>query len=146
MIKGRDTFFSNAKGFSGLPNNMMFIQRKVGCACDGSCPSCKEKEKTLIQPKLKINHPNDKYEQPLEASKDYAEWYLVQHLLQRIDERAMDAAGRQRSKYYTDSLADRQEFEGLLAISLVLQTIINHTQLLNIEQDLFIKIFSICFT
>lgn len=60
-----------------------------------------------------------KYEQALKAIKDYAEWYRVQLLLRRIDERAMDAAGRRLSEIYTDSLADRQEFEVLLAASAI---------------------------
>lgn len=36
------------------------IQRKLGCACAGDCPRCSG---GVIQPKLTIGQPNDKYEQ-----------------------------------------------------------------------------------
>ncbi len=45
---------------SGLGENM--IQRKSGsCACGGGCPRCQEQ--TLLQTKLKISEPGDRYEQ-----------------------------------------------------------------------------------
>ena len=57
------------------------------------------------------------YEQALKASKDYDKWYRVQLQLQRIDERAMRFVGWLLAERYTDSPADRQEFEELLAAS-----------------------------
>lgn len=41
-----------------LSNNIILIQRKPICPCDGSCPRCAP----VIQPKLIIGQPNDKYE------------------------------------------------------------------------------------
>ncbi len=40
-------------------NNNILIQRKPLCPCDGGCPRCTG----VIQPKLIIDQPNDKYEQ-----------------------------------------------------------------------------------
>ncbi len=37
------------------------LQRKPNCACGGGCPRCKAE--ASLQPKLKINQPNDRYEQ-----------------------------------------------------------------------------------
>jgi len=63
-FKGKDTSISNPIGTSiPFPNNNMLIQRKPNCPCGGGCPRCKEKEEAIIQPKFKINKPNDKYEQ-----------------------------------------------------------------------------------
>lgn len=39
----------------------LFIQRKPSCPCGGGCPRCKAP--ISLQPKLKINEPNDQYEQ-----------------------------------------------------------------------------------
>ncbi len=48
-----------------------WIQRSPGCACGGSCPSCKHQEEDIqIQTKLKIGAPNDKYEQEAERVAD----------------------------------------------------------------------------
>ncbi len=41
------------------PTGYTFLQPKLLCPCDGGCPSCAP----LIQPKLKVGQPNDKYEQ-----------------------------------------------------------------------------------
>ncbi len=47
------------------------IQRSPGCACGGSCPTCKDEEEDIqIQTKLKIGAPNDKYEQEAERVAD----------------------------------------------------------------------------
>ncbi len=40
-------------------NNDILIQHKPICPCDGGCPRCTP----VIQPKLTIGQPNDKYEQ-----------------------------------------------------------------------------------
>ncbi len=40
------------------------MQRSPGCACGGSCPTCKDEEENIqIQTKLKVGAPDDKYEQ-----------------------------------------------------------------------------------
>lgn len=59
------------------------------------------------------------YEQALKASKDYAEWYRVQLLLRRIDEKAMGDVGRLLAEMYTSSSANSQELERLLKESLL---------------------------
>ena len=43
-----------------------FIQAKSICPCDGGCPSCSG----IIQPKLTIGQPNDKYEQEADRMAD----------------------------------------------------------------------------
>lgn len=43
------------------------IQRKLDCACDGGCPRCSS---GIIQPKLTIGQPNDKYEQEADSVAD----------------------------------------------------------------------------
>jgi Domain of unknown function (DUF4157) len=48
------------------PAQVPIIQRKPICPCDGGCPSCSE----VIQPKLKIGAPNDKYEQEADRVAD----------------------------------------------------------------------------
>ncbi|MCP4401366.1 MAG: DUF4157 domain-containing protein [bacterium] len=40
-------------------SSSLVLQRKPLCPCDGGCPRCTP----IIQPKLKIGQPNDKYEQ-----------------------------------------------------------------------------------
>ncbi|MCP4157312.1 MAG: DUF4157 domain-containing protein [bacterium] len=42
------------------------IQRKAACPCDGGCPSCR----AVIQPKLTIGQPDDKYEQEADRVAD----------------------------------------------------------------------------
>jgi hypothetical protein len=59
------------------------------------------------------------YERALKANKDYEKRYDVQFQLRRIDERAMRFVERLLAERYTESLADRQEFEELLAASSV---------------------------
>ena len=44
---------------SFLSNNNIIIQLKPICPCDGGCPRCAP----VIQPKITIGQPNDKYEQ-----------------------------------------------------------------------------------
>ena len=46
---------------SSFSNNNILIQRKPICPCGGGCPRCHKS--LLIQTKLKIGPPNDKYEQ-----------------------------------------------------------------------------------
>ena len=59
------------------------------------------------------------YERALKASKEYETWYDVQFQLRQIDERAMRFVERLLAERYTESLADRQEFDQLLAASSV---------------------------
>jgi hypothetical protein len=49
-------------------SNNTLIQRKPICPCDGGCPSCQNT--LLIQPKLTISQPNDKYEQEADRVAD----------------------------------------------------------------------------
>jgi outer membrane protein OmpA-like peptidoglycan-associated protein len=49
-----------------LPIAFPYIQRKPLCACDGGCPSCTG----VIQTKLTIGQPNDKYEQEADQVAD----------------------------------------------------------------------------
>jgi len=63
-----------------------------------------------------------KYERELKASKDYEKRYDVQFQLRQIDERAMRFVERLLAERYTESLADRQEFDHLLAASSVSET------------------------
>lgn len=46
------------RGISAFPTNEKMIQRKPHCAWGGGCPRCQELEEA-VQPKLKINEPND---------------------------------------------------------------------------------------
>ena len=57
------------------------------------------------------------YLRALEASKDYAKWYDVQYQLRQIDERAMRIVALLLPGMYSNSAADRREFEDLLAAS-----------------------------
>ena len=57
------------------------------------------------------------YVQALKANKDDYQRYFVQSQLRQIDERAMRFVERLLVDRYTDSLADWQEFEELLAAS-----------------------------
>ena len=50
-----------------FPSSAM-LQRKPGCPCGGGCPRCQEQ--ALLQPKLKINEPGDKYEQEADRIAD----------------------------------------------------------------------------
>ena len=59
---------SNARSAFGFPNHQPIIQRKSNCPCGGGCPRCREKE--LIQPKLNINQPGDRYEQEADRVAD----------------------------------------------------------------------------
>jgi hypothetical protein len=59
------------------------------------------------------------YEQALKANKEDYQRYFVQLQLRRIDERAMRFVERLLAERYTDSPADWQEFEDLLAASSV---------------------------
>jgi hypothetical protein len=47
-------------------NNDMPIQRKLTCPCGGGCPRCEG----MIQPKLMINQPGDKYEEEADRMAD----------------------------------------------------------------------------
>jgi len=49
-----------------LSNDKILIQRKPICPCDGGCPCCAR----VIQPKLTIGQPNDKYEQEADRVAD----------------------------------------------------------------------------
>jgi hypothetical protein len=49
-----------------LLNKDILIQRKPTCPCDGGCPRCAG----VIQPKLTIGQPNDKYEQEADRIAD----------------------------------------------------------------------------
>jgi hypothetical protein len=60
-----------------------------------------------------------KYEQALKTSKDYAKRYDIQLQLRQIDDRAVRFVKLFLSEKYTQSLADQQEFEELLASSCV---------------------------
>lgn len=51
---------------SAFPGTMPYIQRKPACSCDGGCPTCAG----VIQPKLTIGQPNDKYEQEADRVAD----------------------------------------------------------------------------
>ena len=57
------------------------------------------------------------YLRALKASKDYAKWYDVQYQLRQIDERAMRIVALLLPGMYSNSAADRREFEDLLAAS-----------------------------
>ena len=57
------------------------------------------------------------YVRALKASKDYAKWYDVQYQLRQIDERAMRIVALLLPGMYSNSAADRREFEDLLAAS-----------------------------
>ena len=57
------------------------------------------------------------YVRALKASKDYAKWYDLQYQLRRIDERAMRIVALLLPQMYSNSAADRREFEDLLAAS-----------------------------
>ncbi len=59
--RGKDTPILNTKGASVFPMSNPLVQRKSACPCGGSCPRCKVP--ISLQPKLKINAPNDQYEQ-----------------------------------------------------------------------------------
>jgi hypothetical protein len=67
----------------------------------------------------KITDPaaRQQYEQDLKANWAYAEHYRVQHLLRRIDERAMHRFERLLAERYKDSSADRTEVEELVKAS-----------------------------
>ena len=62
------------------------------------------------------------YVRALEASKEYARWYDVQYQLRQIDERAMRIVALLLPAMYSNSAADRQEFEDLLAASPVTES------------------------
>ncbi len=55
-----------SRNFSPLSTGMALLQRK--CACGGGCPRCQEQ--ALLQTKLKINEPGDKYEQEADRIAD----------------------------------------------------------------------------
>lgn len=57
------------------------------------------------------------YEQALAASKAYARWYDTQSQLRRIDERATSFLELLLRERYTDTPANRAEFQALLAAS-----------------------------
>lgn len=57
------------------------------------------------------------YERALRASKAYARWYDLQDQLRRIDERATRFLELLLREQYSDTAADRDEFEALLAAS-----------------------------
>ena len=57
------------------------------------------------------------YERALRASKDYEKWYDVQFQLRQLDQRALLFVEWLLAERYTRSLADRQEFDELLASS-----------------------------
>ena len=59
------------------------------------------------------------YERALKASKDYQKWYDVQFQLRQIDQRALRFVERLLAERYTQSPADRREFDELLAASSV---------------------------
>lgn len=44
------------------------LQRMTGCACGGGCPKCQKSP--ILQAKLKIGAPNDKYEQEADRVAD----------------------------------------------------------------------------
>jgi len=51
---------------AAFPWSIPYVQRKPLCACDGGCPRCAG----VIQPKLTIGAPNDKYEQEADRVAD----------------------------------------------------------------------------
>ncbi len=55
-----------SRNVSPLSMGMPLLQRK--CACGGGCPRCQEQ--ALLQTKLKINEPGDKYEQEADRVAD----------------------------------------------------------------------------
>ena len=59
MVRERRATASSSL-FPGFTGSTM-LQRKLGCACGGGCPRCQEE--ALLQTKLKISEPGDKYEQ-----------------------------------------------------------------------------------
>ncbi len=59
---------SHPVGASVFPGIIPAIQRKPLCPCDGGCPRCKNSG--MIQPKLTIGQPNDKYEQEADRIAD----------------------------------------------------------------------------
>lgn len=59
------------------------------------------------------------YERALKTSRDYGAWYGVQFQLRRIEENATRLAELLLAERYTNSEADRLEFERLLAASTV---------------------------
>jgi len=66
--KGHDTVHSSLKNAHSINNGFQtsIIQLKPICPCDGGCPRCAP----LIQPKLTIGAPNDKYEQEADRVAD----------------------------------------------------------------------------
>jgi len=62
----RHTPMNAKKSFAVFPTGIPFIQRKPDCSCDGSCPRCSG----MIQPKLTIGQPDDKYEQEADRVAD----------------------------------------------------------------------------
>jgi Domain of unknown function (DUF4157) len=53
---------------STLSTGSTVLQRQPSCACGGGCPRCQEQ--ALLQTKLKISEPGDKYEQEAERIAD----------------------------------------------------------------------------
>jgi hypothetical protein len=66
--KRRDTVHSSLKNARSTDNSHQtsIIQLKPICPCDGGCPRCAP----VIQPKLIIGHPSDKYEQEADRVAD----------------------------------------------------------------------------
>jgi len=56
------------KGRVAFPGSIPDIQRKPICACDGGCPRCSNGG--VIQPKLAIGRPDDKYEREADRVAD----------------------------------------------------------------------------
>ncbi len=66
--KRHDTVHSPLKNAHSINNSHQtsIIQLKPICPCDGGCPRCAP----IIQPKLIIGQPNDKYEQEADRVAD----------------------------------------------------------------------------
>lgn len=55
----KHTPVQRTKSVPVFPSSDKFIQHKLNCPCDSGCPRCEK----VIQPKLTLGLPNERYEQ-----------------------------------------------------------------------------------
>ena len=103
MQKKKKENSARSHSVSPLSTGMPLLQRK--CSCGGGCPRCQEE--SLLQTKLRISEPSDKYEQEADRIADEVMRMLEPSVQQQLEPKAEEQLQQQHMQKEEETLPSK---------------------------------------